>query len=246
MSYTYNITYQTANNDFDAPLTRIRFSGESSGDGPYYITPETQIYFTSEDASPVSIEHELDGGGFRPAIPFRLDLPGTYQVNFFATDVPGNVEATQSVTLIIPGAGTGVDLLADESSIFPTDLLSIRPSETPIRAAVPASQLAVQGQLVIYKNVLAWPRLSGIPVTPTPLGTAEITVSGQFVEFYRYRINGGAWSSERAVVDPISLAGLSGAVSLEVNARSSLGAYLPADKVLQFPGRLIPWLKISW
>jgi len=233
VSYSYNVTYQTTNNDFDAPLTRIRFSGESSGENPYYLTPETQIYFTSEDASPVSIEYQLDGGGFRPAIPFRLDLPGTYQVDFFATDVPGNVEPTQSVTLIIPGSGTTVDLLADESSIFPTDLLSIRPSETPIRASVPANALAVEGKLVIYKNVLAWPRLSGIPVSPTPLGTAEIAVSGQFVDFYRYRINGGAWSSERMVVDPISLAGLSGQINLEVNARASLGGYLPSDKVLK-------------
>ncbi len=232
-SYTYTVTYQTTNNDFDAPITRIRFSGESSGDNPYYITPQTQIYFTSEDASPVSIEYQVDGDGFRPAIPFRFDLPGTYVVDFFATDVPGNVEVTNSVTLIIPGAGTSVELTSDESSIFPTDLLSIRPGDTPIRANVPANPLAVQGKLVIYKKVFAWPRLSGLPVSPTPLGTADVTVSGQFVDFYRYRINSGAWSSERAVADPLSLAGLSGVVNLEVNARSDLGDYLPEDKVLK-------------
>ena len=235
-SYTYNVTYQTSNTDFDAPLTRIRFSGESSGTDPYYITPQTQIYFTSEDASPVSIEYQVDGGGFRPAIPFRLDLPGTYEVQYFATDVPGNVESTKTVTLIIPGAGSEVALSSDESSIFPTDLLSIRPSETPIRANVPASALATTGQLVIYKGVLAWPRLSGLPVSPTPLGTAEITVSGQFVDFYRYKVNGSAWSSERPVADPISLAGLSGTVNLEVDGRSSLGSYLPEGKAL----------KVSW
>jgi len=231
--YTYEVTYQTTNNDFDAPITRLRFSGESSGNDPYYITAQTQLYFTSEDASPVSIEYQVDGDGFRPAIPFRLSQPGTYEVEFFATDVPGNVETTKSVTLIIPGPGSLVELSADESSIFPTDLLSIRPGETPIRANVPPNPLAVQGELIIYKDVLAWPRLSGLPVNPTPLGTAEIMVTGQFVDFYRYRINGGAWSSERAVADPLSLAGLSGVVNLDVNARSSLGSYLPDDKVLQ-------------
>lgn len=232
VSHTYDVTYQTTNNDATAPETRIRFSGEVSGDGPYFITPETQIYFTSEDDSPVSIEYQLDGGGFRPAIPFDLDLPGTYVVEFFASDVPGNVEATKSATLIIPEAGAPIDLIADENRIFPSDLLSIRPNQTPIRANVPPSSVEVNGRLRIYRGVVAFPQLAGIPMDPTPQSGATIGVSGQFVEFYQYRINGGAWSAERPVDQLIELIGLSGPVNLEVRARHGLGDYLEDSQAL--------------
>lgn len=231
-SYSYEITYETSNNDADPPETRLRFSGEVSGDGPYYITPETQMYFTSEDESPVSIEYQLDGGGFRPAIPFDLDRPGTYQVDYFATDVPGNVEATQTATLIIPEAGAPVALSTDESSIFPSELLSIRANETPIRASIPPGSVAVNGELKIYQGVVAFPQLRGIPMDPTPRDGASIEVSGQFVQFYQYRLNGGDWSAEHPVIDPIELSGLAGEVLLEVRARHGAGDYLDGDGVL--------------
>lgn len=231
--YTYEVTYNTNNVDITAPVTRIRFSGESSGEGPYYITPQTQIYFTSEDESPVAIEYQIDGEGYRPALPFQIDLPGTYVIDFFATDSKDNEETVKTATVIIPGAGDPVVLAADEGSIFPTDLLSIRPSETPIRATVPGSAIAVNGELTIFEGVTAWPRLGNLPVDPTPSDTASIGVSGQFVDFYKYRVNGSAWSSERSVATPIDLSGLSGVVTLEVIARSSLGGYLEDEQALE-------------
>ncbi|GAA5482917.1 hypothetical protein [Haloferula sargassicola] len=232
-TYTYRITYDTDNSDTTPPETRIRFSGLSTADGTtYYITPETQVYFTSEDASPVSIEYNLDGAGFRPALPFSIDIPGTYPIEFFATDESGNVESTQSATLIIPGEGAEVPVIADEGRIFPTDLLSIRPNQTPIHATVPPSSLDVNGTLTILKGVVAYPRLSGIPVDPTPLSTATLTVTGTFLDYYKYRINGGAWSVEKPVADPIELSSLSGAVTLEVLGRNAAGDYLPDDRAL--------------
>jgi beta propeller repeat protein len=232
-SYNYRIYYETDNNDTTPPETRIRFSGQSTADGStYYITPETQIYFTSEDESPVSIEYDLDGAGFRPALPFTIDTPGTYPIDFFATDESGNVESTKSATLILPGAGTEVAVTSDESGIFPSDLLSIRPNRTPIRAAVPPSSLDVHGTLTILRGVLAYPRLSGIPVDPTPRDTAMLAVGGRFVDFYKYRVNGGSWSAESPVADPIALDSLSGAVTVEVLGRHASGDYLPDEEAL--------------
>jgi beta propeller repeat protein len=232
-TYTYQIAYDTDITDTTPPDTGIRFSGQSTAAGTtYYITPETQIYFTSEDESPVAIEYNLDGAGFRPALPFTIDEPGPHPIEFFATDQSGNVETTQTATLVIPGAGGEVPLVAGEGSIFPTELLSIRPNETPIRATVPPGALDVQGMLTILRGVVAYPRLSGIPVDPTPRDAATLAVTGTFVDYYKYRVNGGAWSPERPVADPIELSALSGAVTLEVLARHASGAYLPDDEAL--------------
>lgn len=233
-TYTYAVTYDTNFSDTTNPITRIRFSGESTeSGGAYYITPETQIFFTAEDETPVSIQYQIDGGGFLPALPFRLDDPGSYTVQFFATDAFTNVEVTQTTVLIIPGASaTPLALTATEGSIFPTDLISIRPSETPITANVPTSALAIDGNLKIYRGVIAWPRLTGIPLDPTRSGDANLIVSGQFVDYYKYRINGGAWSADIPVADPIELSGLSGSVQLAVLGRHSHGDYLPADQAL--------------
>ena len=230
-SYTYQINYETNNTDTTPPETRIRFSGQSSAQGStYYLTPETQVYFTSEDESPVSIEYNLDGDGFRLALPFTIELPGTYPIEFFATDEAGNVEATQTATLILPGPGTEVAIAPDEGSIFPSELLSIRPNQTPIRASVPPGSLEVNGTLTILKGVLAYPRLSGLPVDPTPLDSASLAVSGQFVDFYKYRVNGGPWSAEQAVEEAIELSSLSGVTTVEVLGRHRSGDYLPESE----------------
>jgi beta propeller repeat protein len=233
-AYQYQVTYELISTDTTPPVTRIRFSGDSTeAGGIYYITPQTQMFFTSEDENPVSIRYQRDGDGFRPALPFRINNPGTYQIQFFASDTLGNVEETKTATLVIPGAPTPLALASDEASIFPTSLLSIRPNQTPIRAAVPASALATDGVLTIHQGVVAWPRVSGVPVDPTPSGNATLTVSGQFVDYYIYRINGGAWSTERPVADPIELAGMSGPVVMDILARHDLGDFLPEEDALR-------------
>jgi beta propeller repeat protein len=225
-SYTYAVTYQSTLLDETPPVTRLRFAGDfSEAGGSFYTTASTQLYFTAEDASPVSIVYRINGAAYRPALPFTLGQPGTYAIDFYATDLHGNVEAVKSATVVVPGAEAPLVLTLGETRIFPTDLLSTRPGSAPISAAVPASAVTVDGALTIYQGVLAWPRLAGIPPSPTSRSTAALTVSGQFVEHYRYRVNGGTWSAERPVAQSIDLSGLSGAVTVSVLARHSLGGY---------------------
>src|SRR5690606_14229594 len=51
-AYSYQLTYDLDGSDDLPPLTRIRFSGEhSESGGIHHITRDTQIFFTSEDAS---------------------------------------------------------------------------------------------------------------------------------------------------------------------------------------------------
>lgn len=233
--YTYSVEYAPPPEDTTPPITRLRFAGEHSEvGGIHYISPTTQLYFTSEDASPVSIEYQLNAGGFFPGLPFRLENPGTYAIEYFATDLAGNREANQTATVIIPGAEDGVNLTIAEPQIFPTDILSIRPSTTPISTTVPVNALRVDGNLKIYQGVRAFANVAGVPVSPTPRETATLTVGGQFVDFYRYRVNGGPWSTRMDVADPIELTGLpAGAVSIDVAGRNRRGPWPDASEAVR-------------
>ena len=225
-TYTYSITYQAILVDTTPPLTRLRFAGDvTEAGGNFYTTAATQLYFTAEDASPVSILYRINGAAYRPGLPFTLSQPGTYVIDFYATDLPGNVEAVNTATVIVPGADAPLALTLGKTRIFPTDLLSTRPGSTPLSVVVPASAVATDGQLQIFQGVIAWPRLAGMPPSPTSRAAASLTVSGQFAELYRYRVNGGAWSDERPAAQTIDLSGLSGAVAVSVLARHSLGSY---------------------
>jgi beta propeller repeat protein len=225
-SYTYAITYQQILIDISPPVTRLRFAGEvSESGGSYYTAGTTQLYFTSEDESPVAIVYRLNGGSYRPALPFTLGAPGTYVIDYYATDLANNVEVAKTATVVVPGAEAPLEVTLARTSMFPTNLLSTRPRTIPISAVVPASALAVNGDLKIYQGVRAWPRLAGMPPSPTSRTTATLSVSGQFVDFYKYSVNGDAWSAERAAATPLELAGLSGAVTVSVLARPALGSF---------------------
>src|SRR5262249_40088728 len=104
-NYTYTVTYGTLGNDATAPVTTMRFAGSASEvGGKFYVTPDTQIYFTSEDASPVSIVYSLTNGPFVPALPFFLSVPGEYSIVFRATDAYSNVEANHTNIVVVSGA----------------------------------------------------------------------------------------------------------------------------------------------
>jgi beta propeller repeat protein len=231
-TYTYTITYANPPPDTMPPVTRLRFSGQvTQSSGNYYITRDTQMYFTSDDASPVNIEYELDDATtFSPAIPFTISTPGAHIVRFRATDSAGNVEATQTASLVLPSAGPAFgDINVGSDALTLTgDTMSFRATQIALSIPVATSSVNVGAQVDVFRGVRVWPTLAGVPVSPTSSGTTALAVGGLNVDFYKYRVNGGAWSAERAVATPISLSGLSGSVSLDVLGRSQFGGY-PAD-----------------
>ncbi|HEY0548481.1 MAG TPA: lamin tail domain-containing protein, partial [Verrucomicrobiae bacterium] len=89
----------------------------------------------------------------------------------------------------------------------------------------------VQGLLNNYFAVNPQPptaTVSGAPRSPTPFGTATLTVGGSNVVSYRAKLNNGSYGSETAVATPISLAGLANGSSniVYVIGKSSAGAWL--------------------
>ncbi|HTG43213.1 MAG TPA: CotH kinase family protein, partial [Verrucomicrobiae bacterium] len=68
--------------------------------------------------------------------------------------------------------------------------------------------------------------ISGVPRSPTPLGSALLQISGKDVTHYRYRLNSGTFGPETPVDVAISLSGLvNGSNTVEVIARNAAGAY---------------------
>ena len=233
--YTYDITYAPPPADSTPPVTELRFAGEVTREGDnYYITRDTQMYFTSEDINAVSIFYKVDGGDFRPGLPFSFDDPGTYEVIYYAEDAAGNVETESFARLILGGAGPGFDavILAEDSLFLKGDVLSARTEAARIEFTPTSSPTQVDAAVDIFAGVQAFPVIAGLPMDPSPLTEVELTVAGANTDFYRYRVNGGSWSAEAPTGTPLELTGLSGTVELQVMGRSEQGGWPDASEAL--------------
>ena len=236
-NYTYTVTYASTATDVTPPVTTMRFAGSvNQTGGKYYITPDTQMYYTSEDASPVSMVHSITNGPFLPALPFFLTTPGEYPVVFHATDAYSNVESNHTNVLVVAGSGA-----LDFASVgnpggpiyVPGDALSIRPFNAPLpfRALFDPSQVDVQVE--VFQGVVGWATVAGVPSSPTTDTTASLTVGGESVDYYRYRLNGGAWSTEQPVATPVNLPSLgAGAQTVSVLGRSRYGGYFDTSNAV--------------
>ena len=227
--YSYTVNYQPTTVDVDPPATTLEFNGVvSQVNGNFVITADTQMYFLSDDESPVAISYKFAGDpDFVPALPFRIDEPGAHTIEYFAQDSFGNEETHHFATLVLsddPPAVANVN--ADGQELFISgDTVSVRPQEVAFSfdAASPAGQLSAVAE--VFRGAYGYPALSGVPASPTQSSGANIAVSGENVDFYKFSLNGGAFSAEAAVATPLALSGLSGAVQLRVLGRSQYGTY---------------------
>lgn len=228
-TYEYTVTYEAPVEDTTPPETEIAFAGDHTRvENTVYVTRETEIFFLAEDESPVSILYKLDDAdSFIPGVPFQLPGPGTFTVTYFSRDAAGNEEAEKTQVVVLSEAPPVFDFAETEEVqlVQAGETLSVRASETELAVDLSPSPFPVSGDVSIHRGVVAWPRVSGVPPSPTGSAEAGLTVSGKHVDFYRYRLNGGEWSAEASAGDPIALSGLSGDVELEIIARSQYGTY---------------------
>ncbi len=231
-SNIYTVTYGALGGDTNPPTTSLEFAGYMrQKDGKYYIPPETQMFFISEDAHPVSIFYKIDAGSFIPAFPFRISSNGEYQVSFYAEDSVGNVESTQTVTVVVNSDAPAFSTMtaSEDELVLTGDVLAVRPSKTRITFGVVANAMPVDAELDIYRGVLARPVISGIPSSPTDARTVSLTVGGEYTDYYIYRIDGGAWQSERAVTQSLLISNLVDAAhTVDILGRFRDGEY-PAE-----------------
>ena len=236
-TYTYTITYAPAAVDNVAPVTSLRFAGISSeANGRFYVTPETQMYFISEDTSPVSIQYSITNSPFIPGLPFFLRNAGEYTIRYFATDSVGNRENTNTAIIVVGQQPPDFANLTDsvDPIVQPGGALSIRPDRGTFEFRAEASPTSVDAHIDVFEGVVAWPVVANVPSSPTRATTANITVGGYLADYYKYKINSGAWSSEMPISQPLQLSGLgNGTYTLHVLARSEHGNYLAESNALQ-------------
>lgn len=67
--------------------------------------------------------------------------------------------------------------------------------------------------------------ISGEPLPTTWRTEANLIVGGPAIVAYRYRLNGGAWSGDTPIGNPIVLSGLSGANTVEVVGQNTIGEW---------------------
>ncbi len=234
--YDYTVTYQTPAEDTIAPVTTLRFSGEvEEKEGKFYILPQTQLFFTSEDLSPVSIfRKNLGDDQFIPAVPFTIPDAGEYTITYYAEDVSGNIENQQSAIVVVSLEDPGFDTLVSDTDEFflSGDTLSLRSSAVQVGFTGTSGSGSLTAVAQVYQGVWGYPTVSGIPSSPTPDSNASIIVGGENVDFYRYKIGTNAWSEEFPVSLPVDLTGLNGNITLSVSGRSHYGEYHPDDQAV--------------
>ncbi|MFW5834667.1 MAG: hypothetical protein ACOCYE_11270, partial [Pseudomonadota bacterium] len=170
----------------------------------------------------------------RPGLPFSFDQPGEYEVIYYAEDNRGNRETESYARLVIAETGpswAALDVVA-ETLFLRGNALSVRPGDARITATVAPGPTDLEARVDIFSGVKAFPVISGRPVSPTSEDSAELTVSGDHVDFYRYRVADGEWSAETPAAEPITLTGLAGTVKVEVMARSAHGSYPAASEAV--------------
>ncbi|MBM3881079.1 MAG: hypothetical protein FJ387_15385 [Verrucomicrobia bacterium] len=233
-TYTYTVTYAAGAGDVTPPVTSLRFVGSvTEAADRFFITPDTQVYFLSEDENPVSIFYRVASEPFRPALPFNLRTPGDYLVTYYAQDAAGNRESDKSARLVVAGAAAlGFARVELPASAFflRGDTLSVRPAQARLQFQALPNPTRVDAHLAVFRGVQGFVTVAGVPSSPTADTSASLAVGGDFVDWYRYRLNQGTWSAEQPVASPLVLSGLApGVHTLAVLGRSRQGDYPDAS-----------------
>ncbi|HNU51307.1 MAG TPA: CARDB domain-containing protein [Verrucomicrobiota bacterium] len=233
----YTLTYAAGAADTNAPATTLHFAGPVvESNQRFYVSPETQMFFLSEDENPVSIYYSLTNSAFRPAVPFQLTAPGEYGLAYYATDAAGNREEDRTAVLVLSGPEAmgfaQLDLAGSE--LFPaSDSLSVRPVAARFRFQAQPNPTMVTAAVDVFAGVLGFVTVANVPSSPTADTGADLVVGGEAVDFYSYTVDGGGWSADQPVGQPLRLSNLApGAHSLAVRGRSRYGGYQAAARAV--------------
>ncbi|MGC8743842.1 MAG: hypothetical protein ACP5T0_08190 [Verrucomicrobiia bacterium] len=236
-NYSYTITYGSTGNDTTPPSTMIKFAGPVyESDNKYYVTPETQIYFISEDQSPVSMYYSITNSPFIPALPFKLRNPGEYLIKYYAIDTSQNRESDKTAVVVVGATG---DLnFADiqqpsKSLVISGDAVSLRPGKASILFSASPNPAPVNANVEIFSGVIGFLTVSNLPSSPTRSTEWTFYIGGDYVDYYKYRLDGGGWSVELPAQAQLVLTNLAqGGHSLYLLGRARQGDYQPESNAV--------------
>src|SRR3989442_14893106 len=94
--------------DSATPSSSVQLAGILAGDGSYISTVDVTVTSTDATSGVQSTQYRVDGGAWRSyATAFPLSGNGTHTVEYYATDVAGNVESAKSSVVRISGSSFG-------------------------------------------------------------------------------------------------------------------------------------------
>jgi len=94
--------------DSATPSSSVQLAGTLAGDGSYISTVDVTVTSTDATSGVQSTQYRVDGGAWRSyATAFPLSGNGTHTVDYYATDVAGNVESAKSSVVRISGSSFG-------------------------------------------------------------------------------------------------------------------------------------------
>ena len=228
-TYEYTVTYKEPASDTEPPVTSLRFNGAAQEQGgKHYVLPETQMFFTVEDAGPASTFRKLDSEpDFIPALPFSISSPGEHTLFYYSVDAAGNPEQQKTAVIVVSDHYPEIEnLTSDTDELFIAgDTISVRPTDVSVSFEGVTAMASLDAVAEVFQGVSGYPTLSGVPSSPTAGSDAVIIVGGENVDYYRYHLNSDPWSGEFPVSQTIDLAGLNNVVQLTVSGRSQYGDY---------------------
>lgn len=97
--------------DTTPPEVTAEVTGEQDADGAYVGSATVELTATDDDSGVESIEYAIGTTAFAPyEEPVVLDEPGSHRLTYRATDVAGNVSASQTETIdVVEGSPGGED-----------------------------------------------------------------------------------------------------------------------------------------
>jgi beta propeller repeat protein len=121
---SYALVFAKPEDDVIPPGTTLLFNGPSRGTDPVYITPETNIIFTSTDNEGGSGVDQMFrkvvgvDSSFVPAFPMHIDSSGYAELEYYSLDRAGNKEAVRTTMLYIDNAAPVISSFAAVPSVF--------------------------------------------------------------------------------------------------------------------------------
>jgi len=94
--------------DSAAPSSSVQLAGTQAGDGSYISSVDVTVTSTDATSGVQSTQYRVDGGAWRSySTAFPVSGNGTHTVDYYATDVAGNVESSKSSVVRISGSSFG-------------------------------------------------------------------------------------------------------------------------------------------
>src|SRR2546428_580269 len=94
--------------DGTAPSSSVQLAGTQAGDGSYISTVDVTVTSTDATSGVQLAQYRVDGGAWRSySAAFPVSGNGTHTVDYYATDVAGNLESAKSLVVRISGSSFG-------------------------------------------------------------------------------------------------------------------------------------------